>query len=879
VTDWGGISAESLQHLFQPHPISVVQHGIFSSCPSGILALLYLLGDFAAACFTMDSLPKIEDPCHRELDVPLFVKEGQRYTGSGVDDFLTFPSQQGFDLQKLKFGDFGGQTFEDAVSFVQEWGFFAMITEVLRQGNMNIRFDFSPGGESHNTVSNISKNLPDLIRIWHENGRQLDATTKEARATNVYRITRAVADLIADIGHQEFRGPSSSSSKNILPDDEELLGVRDLSDDHHHDDQHEFGLIVTDKYYERNRNFFTDEKDWEEERFKIGEIEWNLGRVGSKAHQLMLSIIIMGEALTNAASAIYDSFTKFSWPSSPIISIFMEVGGWCPFQIAQLRRHCSNSRLYYLSFFDRTQFSKSHRRCCQYYCLAYHVEEKTYQTGHVNEGCDCAFVSFEEQHSEVATWIELGQTALVLRDHHDPGNRETTKGWRLVPSRANDSLVRYVCISHVWGDGMGNPRENALPGCQLAKIQEAVNGVCKSPTDVPFWIDTICIPLQQPMRRSSIRVIPKIFEEAEHVLVLDNTLLNVNAEASVEEIMTRIDVSGWMQRLWTLSEGVAASELYFQLRQRAVTIGQLQWEYREKRLQADLDRLQTLAARGPGNPLVAVLHRQLTETCEKFAARSMSDVEQVNLQLNEIYYSVTQSLGYIRLPKRVPADSLSPDYLFHWMLLLVMSRSISKEEDEPICLAYLLRLDSRTVLDMPPEERMLSFLLTHQHLIPSGILFGQKPKMKRPGCRWVPRSLTQPDFNWSGKVEELSEQGIVAFYPALSLRKSEYPGLGIHFGLIDCSTGMRYLVDIHNIAEDAMVVLHDTLHVIVEKVLDGRDTTKGVLVNVVGEEDGCSVADYVAAISIRNVGERKPLPDHECISADPISPDRLWRIG
>ncbi len=537
----------------------------------------------------MEYLPKVEEPFHRELQIPVFVKSGQEYDGTGLEDFLSFPSKQGHNLERLKFGDFGERRFEDVVSCIQAWGYFGMLAEVLRVSNLNMQFKFPLGGDTSRCVATTSKALPDMIRIWYDREEGADAATKEAHSKTVSQITRTVRDLVAGITHQEFRGSSFSSSSKILDEDQESLDLSRMLAERDGGHDHEFGMLITDEYYERNRNFYTDEKGWEDEEIKIDDADWNLGRVGSKAHQLILSIVMLGEALTNAASVIYEDFEKFGWPSISLVSILMEFVGWCPFQVSQLHQRSTNSHLYYLSFFNQRQFSKSHKSCYKDYCLAYQVDEKTYETRHVKDDCKCDFISFDEQATEVSKWIERRHTPLVKREVTSAGE-ELKKTWHLVPSHADDKVTRYVCISHVWGDGMGNPVKNSLPECQLDKTQNAVNAVLKSDCDIPLWIDTICIPLQHPLRQQSIRSMAKIYQEAECVLVVDKTLTNVNLEASIEEIMARIEVSGWMTRLWTLSEGVSASNLYFQLRQRGVTIEELQFDYRVRRIKEGLER-------------------------------------------------------------------------------------------------------------------------------------------------------------------------------------------------------------------------------------------------------------------------------------------------
>ena len=54
---------------------------------------------------------------------------------------------------------------------------------------------------------------------------------------------------------------------------------------------------------------------------------------------------------------------------------------------------------------------------------------------------------------------------------------------------------RYVAISHVWSDGLGNLRDNSLPRCQLFRLSHLVSRLLVERCSIDlFWLDTICIP-------------------------------------------------------------------------------------------------------------------------------------------------------------------------------------------------------------------------------------------------------------------------------------------------------------------------------------------------------------------------------------------------
>lgn len=58
-------------------------------------------------------------------------------------------------------------------------------------------------------------------------------------------------------------------------------------------------------------------------------------------------------------------------------------------------------------------------------------------------------------------------------------------------------VSKYVAISHVWSDKLGNRDANALPRCRLRYIQEKVDALYEYPlTHVAFWIDTISCPVE-----------------------------------------------------------------------------------------------------------------------------------------------------------------------------------------------------------------------------------------------------------------------------------------------------------------------------------------------------------------------------------------------
>ncbi|KAL1641062.1 hypothetical protein SLS58_006334 [Diplodia intermedia] len=94
---------------------------------------------------------------------------------------------------------------------------------------------------------------------------------------------------------------------------------------------------------------------------------------------------------------------------------------------------------------------------------------------------------------------------------------------------------KYLAISHVWSDGLGNQNGNSLPLCQLKRLKR--NG---------------------PGKRVVLSRMNEVYECADAVLVLDEDLLLTTIHCSKEEKLLRILLSGWTRRLWTLEEGMLA---------------------------------------------------------------------------------------------------------------------------------------------------------------------------------------------------------------------------------------------------------------------------------------------------------------------------------
>jgi hypothetical protein len=87
--------------------------------------------------------------------------------------------------------------------------------------------------------------------------------------------------------------------------------------------------------------------------------------------------------------------------------------------------------------------------------------------------------------------LKAGQIPLITYAAESGGETKRMSLFRYQPG------LKYVAISHVWSDKLGNPLRNGLPRCQLQRLQRLVDALYEpEERPVPFWIDTISCPTE-----------------------------------------------------------------------------------------------------------------------------------------------------------------------------------------------------------------------------------------------------------------------------------------------------------------------------------------------------------------------------------------------
>ena len=287
---------------------------------------------------------------------------------------------------------------------------------------------------------------------------------------------------------------------------------------------------------------------------------------------VLLSIAVLGEILAHVNYVISATKSVHSWPFPPLPRA-LSAAGWCIGDITTMNEECNSSTLLYLSTLDQHTLGRSHERCsAQEGCQAFSVDWSLYRTKHIGGCVEDRCDDIEPSMEEISSILRDGDIPLITMDVSTSPSQVEVVRYKKQSEYCND----YVAVSHVWSDGLGNPKANSLPRCQLERIQHLVNKIDPEETYlIPFWIDTICVPLAPELKNLAIINMDKTYCNASEVLVLDNSWKDVTMAVPVTEIMMRIRYSTWMTRLWTFQEARLSRNLWFQLRDRPVHIADI----------------------------------------------------------------------------------------------------------------------------------------------------------------------------------------------------------------------------------------------------------------------------------------------------------------
>lgn len=113
-----------------------------------------------------------------------------------------------------------------------------------------------------------------------------------------------------------------------------------------------------------------------------------------------------------------------------------------------------------------------------------------------------------------------------------------------------------IAITHVWSHGQGGRPDFGFNVCLHRRYADLARSLdCGS-----YWMDTPCIPEEEPLRTECIKNINWIFNNSKVTLVCDKDLMTIDIAALTmelrESILSILSVSDWNVRAWTLLEAM-----------------------------------------------------------------------------------------------------------------------------------------------------------------------------------------------------------------------------------------------------------------------------------------------------------------------------------
>ncbi|KAI9769792.1 MAG: hypothetical protein M1840_003786 [Geoglossum simile] len=293
------------------------------------------------------------------------------------------------------------------------------------------------------------------------------------------------------------------------------------------------------------------------------------------SEEISMSMIALAYTLGKATP----NSSSYSLPTTTLLRRCIMQTGWCPMDVQRMEKDMAIDGHYYTAGLSKPLGNLSHENCSSVACLASSsMSEDTYVVKHTDECCD--FGHGKENFIE----IEVKLVVEILKAGGFPVVSWIASENKLEVKEFNadkDNAPTYVAISHVWADGMGNPIANSLPRCQLVRLQRMVNNIAphiESPDcPIPFWIDTLCIPVANHLkeyRALSIRRMKDIYEYASAALVIESQMNSI-PWGDAYDTSLGIYFSNWNRRLWTFQEGMLTQKLMLQFADRAI-------DYREE---------------------------------------------------------------------------------------------------------------------------------------------------------------------------------------------------------------------------------------------------------------------------------------------------------
>ncbi|KAF2815155.1 uncharacterized protein BDZ99DRAFT_494992 [Mytilinidion resinicola] len=257
-------------------------------------------------------------------------------------------------------------------------------------------------------------------------------------------------------------------------------------------------------------------------------------------------------------------------PAAKLLMVWMKSNGWCPHLAYQICLESDYFVAYYHALSRRpVSTDVLHSNCSERKCLIISSNTSGHTPLHTKPECACPPISVLKK--DLSCITEKGGIPVVSIKRH-PHGRLDLRLRRATPSTA------YVAISHNPLEGLdqlpdpdrigeGWPVSVRIGSVEADLARCTVRRVHGSNLTMPFWIDTLCVPVQgkAPQSQQSTTQAGHVFAAAAQVLVFDEGIQQLRLGASnICEILANVLSSSWSQRLSTIEEIVLSRSYNFQ---------------------------------------------------------------------------------------------------------------------------------------------------------------------------------------------------------------------------------------------------------------------------------------------------------------------------
>ena len=425
--------------------------------------------------------------------------------------------------------------------------------------------------------------------------------------------------------------------------------------------------------------------------------------------------------------------------------------GRCCHQVEYISKRYDLETLSYLAKIDVIDHRQvDHEQCSRHpSCVAYNTNVARYKIQHAAPNCSCGMISTPSE--DLNNLINSGKTPLISIEN---GTDTVAQPQLRVIPHSEDS--RYIAISHVSGDGFGNPNQNALPWCQIRRLAILLQAMqtpfenrevsvcfllginCLGPISLfiqspklLLWMDTLCIPADPKdtsLRLSQINNMASIYENALSSLVLDAELMAtvVDPVRISAEARARIACSLWMWRGWTCLEGRLPPKLTIAFNNTLAVMGGSCWgSYTESLYPYQPSERRYICRQDVEANLTYGPNISRTRSSESSLIRCVCVDITLQKSFHRAYFSKV-------------------DYEFAEAWNQLSGRIITNAHHTPFIIANMIGFDIRPLLRYRKSHEMFQEILLSLDMVTFSFFFTSAPRQDENGNhqnRWIPRDI------------------------------------------------------------------------------------------------------------------------------------------